>query len=122
MRLLSQDPLHRPTQNTMWSYFEGAAYNLIRTNAGGMASVYCLTLDPYEKYDILFNGAVATREVTTSPGRWAGMDNGWFIGLADEVLIDFNKTIIKYPSIKRIPSGASNDLLPNFEHPITQCH
>ena len=44
------------------------------------------------------------------------MDNGWFIGLADEVLIDFNKTIIKYPSIKRIPGGASNDLVPNFEH------
>ncbi len=86
-------------------------------NAGGMGSIYNLTLDPYEKYDMLFNGAVATREVTTSPGRWAGLDNGWFIGLADEVLMEFNKTIIKYPSIERVPGGASNDILPNLKNP-----
>ena len=66
---------------------------------------------------MLFNGAVATREVTTSPGRWAGLDNGWFIGLADEVLMEFNKTIIKYPSIERVPGGASNDILPNLKNP-----
>jgi hypothetical protein len=33
-------------------------------------------MDPYEKYDMVFNGAVATRSTTTSPGRYAGMDNG----------------------------------------------
>ena len=70
-----------------------------------MGSIYNLTMDPYEKYDMLFNGAVATREVTTSPGRWAGLDNGWMIGLADEVLMEFNKTIIKYPNIERVPGG-----------------
>ena len=26
-----------------------------------------------------FNGAVAVRNPTTSPGRYAGMDNGWAI-------------------------------------------
>lgn len=29
----------------------------------------------------------------------------------------FNKSIVKYPSIARFPGGASNDLLPNLQHP-----
>jgi arylsulfatase len=29
----------------------------------------------------------------------------------------FNKSIIKYPNIKRFPGGASNDLLPDLQHP-----
>ena len=33
------------------------------------------------------------------------------------VLIEFNKSIIKYPSIKRFPGGASNDLMPNLQNP-----
>jgi arylsulfatase len=33
------------------------------------------------------------------------------------VLIDFNKSIMKYPSIKRFPGGASNDLMPNLQNP-----
>lgn len=75
-----------------------------------MGSIYFVTIDPYEKYDALFNGAVATREVTTSAGRWAGLGNGWFIGLAGEVLLDFDKSIIKYPNIERVPGGASNGI------------
>ena len=66
---------------------------------------------------MLFNGAVPTREANTSPGRWSGLDNGWMIGLADEVLIEFNKSIIKYSSIERVPGVASNDLLPNLKNP-----
>jgi hypothetical protein len=31
------------------------------------------------------------------------------------VILDFNKTIIKYPSIARYLGGASNDLIP--DHP-----
>jgi hypothetical protein len=46
-------------------------------NLGAIGSVYNLTMDPYEKYDVMFNAAVATRNATTSPGRYAGMDNGW---------------------------------------------
>ena len=48
-------------------------------NLGAIGSTYNLTMDPYEKYDMMFNGAVATRNPTTSPGRYAGMDNGWAI-------------------------------------------
>jgi hypothetical protein len=44
---------------------------------GAVPSIYNLTMDPYEKYDMMFNGAVSTRNPTSSPGRSAGMDNGW---------------------------------------------
>ena len=34
-----------------------------------------------------------------------------------QVLVDFDKTIMKYPSIQRFPGGASNDLIPDLQHP-----
>ena len=33
------------------------------------------------------------------------------------VVIEFDKSIVKYPSIKRVPGGASNDLRPNLQRP-----
>jgi arylsulfatase len=30
--------------------------------------------------------------------------------LLEPVIVDFDKSIIKYPNIKRFPGGASNDL------------
>ena len=45
-------------------------------NLGAIGSTYNLTMDPYEKYDMMFNGAFAVRNPTTSPGRYSGMDNG----------------------------------------------
>jgi len=41
----------------------------------------------------------------------------WILSLIYPVLIEFNKSIIKYPNIKRFPGGASNDLLPNLQNP-----
>jgi hypothetical protein len=32
-------------------------------------------------------------------------------------LADFDKSIMKFPSIKRFPGGGSNDLIPNLQHP-----
>ena len=90
-------------------------------NMGAVPSLYNLTMDPYEKYDMMFNGAVATRNPTSSPGRYAGMDNGWAISLMDIPLIEFNKSIVKYPNIKRFPGGASNDMIPNLQNPKTRC-
>jgi hypothetical protein len=86
-------------------------------NLGAIGSTYNLTMDPYEKYDMTFNGAVATRNPTTSPGRYAGEDNGWILSLIYPVLIEFNKSIIQYPNIRRFPGGASNDLMPNLQNP-----
>ena len=75
-------------------------------NLGCCGALYNLTMDPFEKYDMLFNGAVATRNPTTSPGRYAGEDNGWALSLMYEAMMAFNQSIIKYPSIKRVTGGA----------------
>ena len=64
-----------------------------------------------------FPGAVSTRLATTSPGRYTGEDNGWVLSLVYPVLIEFDKSIIKYPSITRFPGGASDDLQPNLQNP-----
>jgi arylsulfatase len=74
-------------------------------------------MDPYEKYDITFNGAVSCRMPSTSPGKYAGQDNGWVASLVYPPLIEFDKSIIKYPNIRRFPGGASNDLRPNLQEP-----
>ena len=82
---------------------------------GGIGAIYNLTMDPYEKYDMTFNGAAPTRMPTTSAGRYAGYDNGWVgASLIYPPLIEFDKSIMNYPNIKRFPGGASDDLLPNL--------
>ena len=86
-------------------------------NLGSIGSLYCLTMDPFEKYDMVFNGAMSSRMQTSSPGHYAGEDNGWVLSLIYPVIIDFDKSVVKYPSIKRYPGGASNDLIPDLQHP-----
>jgi arylsulfatase len=39
------------------------------------------------------------------------------LSLLEPVILNFDKTIMKYPSIKRFPGGASNDLVPDLQHP-----
>jgi hypothetical protein len=80
-------------------------------------ALYNLTMDPYEKYDMVFNGAAPARVLTTSPGKYSGQDNGWALSLIYPVVIDFDKSIMKYLSITRYVGGASNDLVPNLQHP-----
>ncbi len=86
-------------------------------NLGAQGAVYNLSMDPYEKYDMLFNGAVPMRQMSNSPGKWSGEDNGWVLAIVQAVIIDFDKSIIKYRNIKRQPGGDSNDLVPNLKHP-----
>ena len=74
-------------------------------------------MDPYEKYDMTFNGAVSTRTPTTSPGRYAGYDNGWVASLVSVPQMEFDKSIVDFPNIKRFPGGASNDMTPNLQDP-----
>ena len=59
-----------------------------------------------------FNGAISYRLASSSPGRYAGQDNGWALALIYPALIGFAKSIIEYPSIRRFPGEASNDLPP----------
>ena len=112
------DP-ENPELNIAWKYLWTAKDTWLGPEQvlGGIGAVYNLTMDPFEKYDMAFNGAVSYRMPTTSPGKYAGQDNGWIFSLVYPVLIDFNKSIIKYPSIARFPGGASNDLRPNLQNP-----
>src|ERR1019366_3822679 len=55
--------------------------------------------------------------LTTSPGRYAGQDNGFALAFIYPALIEFDKSIIKYPNIRRFPGGGSDDLIPNLQHP-----
>ena len=42
---------------------------------------------------------------------------GWALSLIYPAIIDFDKSIIKYPNITRYVGGASNDLVPDLQHP-----
>ena len=74
-------------------------------------------MDPYEKYDMTFNGAAPTRVLSTSPGKYSGQDNGWVLALVEPVIVEFDKTIMKFPNTRRFVGGASNDLVPNLQNP-----
>jgi hypothetical protein len=39
------------------------------------------------------------------------------LSLIYPVLVDFDKSLMKYPNIKRFPGGASTDLKPDLQHP-----
>jgi arylsulfatase len=112
------DP-NQPWVNIAWKYMWTAKDSWLGANAnlGSIGALYNLTMDPYEKYDMIFNGAAPSRVLTTSPGRYAGEDNGWVLSLVYKPLQEFDESIMKYPNIKRFPGGASNDLIPDLQHP-----
>ena len=112
------DP-QEPWVHIAWKYLYTAKDSWLgaEANLGAIGAIYNLTMDPYEKYDMTFNGAAPTRVLSTSTGKYSGQDNAWALSLLEPVILDFDKTIIKYPSIKRFPGGASNDLVPNLQHP-----
>jgi hypothetical protein len=66
---------------------------------------------------MIFNGAAPMRALSSSPGKYSGQDNGWALSLLEPVILEFDQSIMKYPSITRFPGGASNDLIPNLQHP-----
>lgn len=115
---ISGDP-ENPWLNIAWKYLYTAKDSWLgpEQNLGSIGALYNLTMDPFEKYDMIFNGAQAMRMPTTSPGRYSGQDNGWVGGIIGQVMLDFDQTIIKFPSIERYPGGASTDLIPNLQMP-----
>jgi arylsulfatase A-like enzyme len=112
------DP-NNPDLRIAWKYLWTAKDSWLgaQQNLGAIGACYNLTMDPYEKYDMTFNGAASMRNTTTSPGRWSGQDNGWVLSLIYPAVVAFDQSIMKYPSIKRFPGGASNDLQPNLQNP-----
>ena len=69
-------------------------------NLGAIGATYNLTMDPYEKYDMTFNGAAPTRVLSTSPGKYQGQDNGWVLALIEPVILDFDKTDHEIPDLR----------------------
>lgn len=112
------DP-QQPWVHIAWKYLLTAKDSWLGSKAdlGSIGALYNLTMDPYEKYDMVFNGAAPARVLTSSPGKYAGEDNGWALSLIYPVIIDFDKSIIKYPNITRYVGGASTDLVPDLQHP-----
>jgi arylsulfatase A-like enzyme len=115
---IGDDP-DNPDVNIAWKYVFTAKDTWLgpTQTLGGLGALYNLTMDPYEKYDMFFNGAVAARALTNSPGKYAGMDNGWAIALLEPVIVEFDKSIVDFPNIKRMAGGASNDQIPNLQNP-----
>jgi arylsulfatase len=109
----------QPWLNIAWKYMWTAkdSWLGVSANLGSIGALYNLTMDPYEKYDMVFNGAAPMRVLSTSPGKYAGEDNGWVLSLIYPALLEFDQSVMKYPSIKRFPGGASNDLIPDLQHP-----
>jgi arylsulfatase len=108
-----------PLVNIAWKYLYTAKDSWLgsEANLGAIGATYNLTMDPYEKYDMTFNGAAPARTLTTSPGRYSGQDNGWVLALIEPVIVEFDKTLLKFPNIRRFVGGASNDLKPDLQHP-----
>ncbi len=108
-----------PWVNIAWKYTWTAKDTWLgpEQNLGAIGAIYNLTMDPFEKYDMAMPASMSARLPKTSPGSWTGQDNAWVLSLVYPVLIDFNKSIMKYPSIKRFPGGASTDLMPNLQNP-----
>ncbi len=112
------DP-NEPWVHIAWKYLYTAKDSWLGSEAtlGAIGATYNLTMDPYEKYDMTFNGAAPTRVLSSSPGKYAGQDNGWVLSLIEPVIVAFDQSIVKCPNIKRYPGGASNDLVPNLQTP-----
>jgi arylsulfatase len=123
---------------TEWIYIEGLDFQAVRWNQwkfmftakdawlgpdmelGGIPAVYNLQMDPGEQYDMTFNGAAprVAGQITTSPGRYSGFDNGWSLGYMTGIVNKFNETLRKYPNLETIPATASIGAdLPKFVKP-----
>ena len=115
---IAGDP-KEPWVNIAWKmlYTAKDSWLGVVANTGATPALYNLTMDPFEKYDMLFNGAAPSRVMTVSPGKYSGEDNGWALALLQPPMIEFDKTLIKFPSITRVGGGASTDLIPNLQRP-----
>ena len=93
-----------PWLHIAWKYLYTAKDSWLgaEANLGAIGATYNLTMDPYEKYDMTFNGAAPARVLTTSPGRYSGQDNGWVLALISPVMVAFDKTVMQYPNIQRV--------------------
>jgi hypothetical protein len=58
----------------------------------------------------------ATRNITIQQTRFKRI-RGWVLALIVPAVMEFNKSIVEYPSIRRTPGGASTDWRPDLQRP-----
>ena len=108
-----------PTLHIAWKVLYTAKDTWLgpQQNLGAIGSNYNLTMDPFEKYDMTFNGAVSTRtaDYFAGPLRRLRQWLGYFPTCG--AILEFDKSIVDFPNIKRFPGGASNDMNPNLQNP-----
>ena len=90
------DP-NEPWVNIAWKFVWTAKDSWLgpSQNLGSIPAAYNLTMDPFERYDMIFNGAEGEMNgLRSSPGRYAGEDNGWSAALFGIPLLEFDKSIM----------------------------
>ncbi|MGB6428655.1 MAG: arylsulfatase, partial [Methyloceanibacter sp.] len=67
---VSGDP-NAPWLNIAWKYIGTAkdSWLGVTSDLGSIGALYNLTMDPFEKYDMIFNGAQSMRVLSSSPGK-----------------------------------------------------
>jgi arylsulfatase A-like enzyme len=71
------DP-NEPWLDIAWKYMWTAkdSWLGVSANLGSIGALYNLTMDPYEKYDMIFNGAAPERVLSSSPGSMLARTTG----------------------------------------------
>ena len=100
---IGDDPENRDV-HIAWKYHLTAKDTWLgpKYELGSIGAIYNLTMDPFEKYYMTFNGAVSARMPKTSPGKYAGMDNGWALALlnpGDHRLRQIDREISEHQTI-----------------------
>lgn len=92
-RVDSQAPqIHAGALKSVEVSVDGQEHPRSARNKSSAASLYNLTMDPYEKYDMTFNGAMSYRLASSSPGKYAGQTTVGFCR-SFPALIDFDKSL-----------------------------
>ena len=74
-------------------------------------------MDPFEKYDMTLQRRRPDPSDDDIARQVCGEDNGWALALLEPVILEFDKTLMKFPNITRFAGGASTDLIPNLQRP-----
>ena len=105
------DP-ENPDLNIAWKYLYTAKDTWLgpEQNLGAIGSTYNLTMDPFEKYDMTFNGAVSDAHADHFAGPLCrAMDNGWVFALIlpRDGIRQIHRGLSEHQAF---PGGASNDM------------
>ena len=74
-------------------------------------------MDPYESYDMIFNGAVSIAGADDLAGPYSGEDNGWALALLEPVILAFNETIVNTRTSSDISVGHRTTWCRNLQTP-----